>query len=225
MTHRVHPYSFRLGEIRDWKSRWFDLRNYRAFLKADVLIRDHLQKRLAKMYVSKIEIERSPATLNIIIFSSRPGLIIGRAGSGAAILKNQLEKFMDKFNLSKPRELRLTIEEIKNPETDAAIVAKMVAENLEKRMSFRRILKQTIAKVSAHREVKGVKIALAGRLDGSEMSRREWLMQGRIPLQTIRADIDFARQRASLPYGDIGIKVWIYKGEVFSDNKKENAVS
>ncbi|MEK7599348.1 MAG: 30S ribosomal protein S3 [Patescibacteria group bacterium] len=225
MTHRVHPYSFRLGEIRDWKSRWFDLRNYRVSLKADVLIRDHLRKKMAKMYVSKIEIERSPATLNIIIFSSRPGLIIGRAGAGAAILKNQIEKFMAKWNLPKPRELRLTIEEIKNPEIDAAIVAKMVAESLEKRMSFRRILKQTIAKVSGHREVKGVKIALSGRLDGSEMGRREWLMNGRIPLQTIRADIDFARQRASLPYGDIGIKVWIYKGEVFADNKKENALS
>lgn len=225
MTHRVHPYSFRLGEIRDWKSRWFNLRNYRVNLKTDVLIRDYLQKRLAKMYISKIEIERSPALLGIIIFSSRPGLIIGRAGSGAAILKNQIEKFMAKFNLPKPGELRLTIEEIKNPETDAAIVAKMVAENLEKRMSFRRVLKQTIAKVSAHREVKGVKIALSGRLDGSEMSRREWLMAGRIPLQTIRADIDFSRQRASLPYGAIGIKVWIYKGEVFAENKKENAFS
>ncbi|MEK7566605.1 MAG: 30S ribosomal protein S3 [Patescibacteria group bacterium] len=215
MTHRVHPYSFRLGQVRDWKSRWFDLRNFRHLLKADVKLRSWLGEKLAKMYVSKIEIERSPTMLKIIIFTSRPGLIIGRSGAGVNLLKNQIEKLFVKFSMPKPRELQLAIEEIKNPEADAAIVAKIVAENLEKRLSFRRVLKQILNKVAAHKEVKGVKIALAGRLDGSEMSRREWLLHGRIPLQTIRADIDFARVRAKLPYGDIGIKVWIYKGDVF----------
>lgn len=215
MTHRVHPYSFRLGQVRDWKSRWFDLRRFRHLLKADVKLRSWLTEKLAKMYVSKIEIERSPAVLKIIIHTSRPGLIIGRSGAGANLLKNQIEKLFEKFAMPKPRELQLAIEEVKNPETDSAIVVKIVAENLEKRLPFRRILKQTLNKVSAHKEVKGVKIALAGRLDGSEMSRREWLLNGRIPLQTIRADIDFARGRAKLPYGDIGIKVWIYKGDVF----------
>ena len=215
MTHRVHPYSFRLGQVRDWKSRWFDLRNFRHLLKADVKLRSWLEDKLSKMYVSKIEIERSPTVLKIIIRTSRPGLIIGRSGAGANLLKNQIEKLFEKFSMPKPRELQLAIEEVKNPETDAAIVVKIVAENLEKRLSFRRVLKQTLNKVSAHKEVRGVKIALAGRLDGSEMSRREWLLSGRIPLQTIRADIDFARGRAKLPYGDIGIKVWIYKGDVF----------
>src|SRR3989344_3681699 len=215
MTHRVHPYSFRLGQTRDWKSRWFDMRNYRKFLKADVTLRAYLEKRLAKMYISKVEIERSPTVLKVIIYTSRPGLIIGRSGAGVNLLKNQIEKLFEKLSMPKPRELKLAIEEIKNPETDAAIVAKIVAENLEKRLSFRRVLKQILSKVSAHKEVKGVKIALAGRLDGSDMSRREWLLNGRIPLQTIRADIDFARYRAHLPYGDIGIKVWIYKGDVF----------
>lgn len=215
MTHRVHPYSFRLGQIRDWKSRWFDLRNYRKFLRADVTIRGYLEKRLAKMYVSKIEIERSAAVLRVMVHTSRPGLIIGRSGAGINALKNEVEKLFDKKDLPKPRELQLVVEEVRNPETDAAIVSKMVAENLEKRLSFRRVLKQAVSKVATHREVKGVKIALAGRLDGSDMSRREWAMQGRIPLQTIRADIDFARTRAKLPYGDIGVKVWIYKGEVF----------
>ena len=217
MTHRVHPYSFRLGQVRDWKSRWFDLKNYRKFLRADTELRAWLEKHLIKMFVSKIEIERSPTLLKIIIHPSRPGLIIGRSGAGANALKNQIEKLIAKLVLPKPRELQLVIEEIKNPETDAAIVGRMIADNLEKRLSFRRVLKQTISKVSAHKEVKGVKVALAGRLDGSEMSRREWLASGRIPLQTIRADIDFSRTRAHLPYGDIGIKVWIYKGEVFSE--------
>jgi len=216
MTHRVHPYSFRLGQVRDWKSRWFDLRRFRQNLKADVKLRAWLNEHLAKMYVSKIEIERSPTVLKVIIYTSRPGLIIGRSGAGVNLLKNQIEKLFEKLSMPKPRELKLAIEEIKNPETDAAIVAKIVAENLEKRLSFRRVLKQILSKVSAHKEVKGVKIALAGRLDGSDMSRREWLLNGRIPLQTIRADIDFARFRAHLPYGDIGIKVWIYKGDVFS---------
>ena len=215
MTHRVHPYSFRLGQTRDWKSRWFDLRNYRKFLKADVTLRAYLDKQLAKMYLSKVEIERSPAVLRVIIYTSRPGLIIGRSGAGVNALKNEIEKLFIKKELLKPKELQLVVEEVKNPETDAAIVAKMVAENLEKRLPFRRVLKQTITKVSSHREVSGVKVALAGRLDGAEMSRREWLMHGQIPLQTIRADIDFARTRARLPYGDIGIKVWVYKGEVF----------
>ncbi|QQG45856.1 MAG: 30S ribosomal protein S3 [Candidatus Niyogibacteria bacterium] len=217
MTHRVHPYSFRLGQVRDWKSRWFDLRNYRKFLKADVKLRSWLNDRLIKMYVSKIEIERSPTLLKIIIHTSRPGLIIGRSGAGANSLKKEIEKFFEKFGLNRPRELQLAIEEIKSPETDAAVVSRMVAESLEKRLPFRRVLKQILSKVSSHKEVLGVKVALAGRLDGAEMSRREWLSDGRIPLQTIRADIDFARTRAHLPYGDIGIKVWIYKGEVFSE--------
>ncbi|MBI2507004.1 MAG: 30S ribosomal protein S3 [Candidatus Niyogibacteria bacterium] len=218
MTHRVHPYSFRLGQVRDWQSRWFDLRNYRKFLRTDVKLRSWLEKQLAKMYVSKIEIERTPAVLKIIISTSRPGLIIGRSGAGINLLKKQIENLFIKYNLSRPRELQLAIEEVRNPETDSAIVAKMVAESLEKRLPFRRVLKQILSKVSAHKEVLGVKVALAGRLDGAEMSRREWLMKGRIPLQTIRANIDFARTRAHLPYGDLGIKVWIYKGEVFKEN-------
>lgn len=215
MTHRVHPYAFRLGQTRDWRSRWFDRRHYREFLKADVQLREWLTVHLASMYVSKIDIERSPTLLHIIIHTSRPGLIIGRSGVGVTSLKNQIEKRIEKLALLKPRELKLSIEEVKSPEADAALVAKMVAEGLEKRLPFRRVLKQAISKVAAHKEVKGVKIALSGRLGGTDMGRREWLMEGRIPLQTIRADIDFVRERAHLPYGDIGIKVWIYKGEVF----------
>lgn len=215
MTHQVHPYAFRLGQIRDWKSRWFDRKNYQAFLQADVRLREWLHKHLAKMFVSQVEIERSPTMLHVIIRTSRPGLIIGRSGAGVTALKKQIEKLLKKLDLPMPPELKLSIEEIKSPETDAAIVVQMLAENLEKRLPFRRVLKQMISKVTAHRDVKGVKISLSGRLGGAEMGRREWLKEGRIPLQTIRADIDFARGRAKLPYGDIGIKVWIYKGEVF----------
>lgn len=217
MTHHVHPYSFRLGQIRDWKSRWFNRREYRRLLEADVKIREWLMERLAKLYVSRIDIERSPTLLHIMIHTSRPGLIIGRSGAGATALKDDILRRLATWGFAKPPELKLTIEEVKSPETDAAIVGQMVAEGLEKRLPFRRVLKQTLSKVSAHKEAKGVKIALSGRLGGAEMSRREWLMKGQIPLQTIRADIDFARVRAHLPYGDIGIKVWIYKGEVFSE--------
>ncbi|MBI1957356.1 MAG: 30S ribosomal protein S3, partial [Candidatus Niyogibacteria bacterium] len=205
---------------RDWKSRWFDRRKFRALLEADIRLREWLGARLAKMYVSRIEIERSPAVLHVMIHTSRPGLIIGRSGAGATALKDDMLRRLAVWGFAKPPELKLTIEEVKNPETDAAIVGQMVAEGLERRLPFRRVLKQTLSKVSAHKEVKGVKIALSGRLGGAEMSRREWLMSGQIPLQTIRADIDFSRQRAHLPYGDIGIKIWIYKGEVFETKKK-----
>ncbi|MBI2038732.1 MAG: 30S ribosomal protein S3 [Candidatus Niyogibacteria bacterium] len=221
MTHHVHPYSFRLGQIRDWKSRWFNRRHYRTLLEADVKLREWLGARLAKMYVARIEIERSPAVLHIAIHTSRPGLIIGRSGAGATALKDDIVRRLAAWGFAKTPELKLTIEEVKNPETDAAIIGQMVAEGLEKRLPFRRVLKQTLSKVSAHKEAKGVKIALSGRLGGAEMSRREWQMNGRIPLQTIRADIDFSRTRAHLPYGDIGIKVWIYKGEIFDERKKK----
>jgi small subunit ribosomal protein S3 len=152
--------------------------------------------------------------------TSRPGLIIGRRGEGAEKLKQDIKKFLVKQKLEIPPEIKVTIEEIRQPETHARIVAQMIAESLEKRLHFRRVMKQMINKVMANKEVKGIKIALSGRLGGAEMSRREWLKEGQIPLQNLRADIEFARERAHLPYGDIGIKVWIYKGEVFSADKK-----
>ena len=145
-------------------------------------------------------------------------MIIGRSGEGALKLKNEVSSFLDKNKLSKPKELKIDIEEIRYPETDAAIVGMMVAEGLEKRLPFKRVLKTTVEKVSANRDVKGVKISLSGRLGGAEMARRESLKKGRIPLQTLRADVDFTREKAHLPYGIVGIKVWIYRGEIF--NKK-----
>lgn len=221
MTHVVHPYAHRLGIIRDWKSRWFsaDKKRYREFVACDVVIREFLKKWLKGMYVSSVEVERNDKALRVIIKTSRPGMLIGRSGEGAAALKKELQKVIARLRHADTPELKLDIEEVKSPESNAAIVAHMVAEGLEKRMPFRRILKQTVDKVIANRDVDGVRISVSGRLGGAEMSRREQIKKGRIPLQTFRADIDFARVEASLPYGAIGIKVWIYRGEIFDDQK------
>lgn len=219
MSHNVHPYSHRLGIIRDWKSRWFGMnKQYRDFLKCDVLIRQFVEKRLKGMYISGVEMERSQKTLRVIIKTSRPGMIIGRSGEGAIKLKADIEKKLASLGVGHGEELKIDIEEIRSPESNAAIVVQMIAEGLEKRMPFRRVMKQTIEKVMANREVKGVKIYLGGRLGGADMARSEVLKKGQIPLQTFRADIDYAMGRATIPQGDLGIKVWIYKGEIFKED-------
>lgn len=215
MSKTVHPYSFRLGILRNWRSRWFNPVKYRHLLKADVLIRETLEKSMRGMYVEGIEIERSPALFHLIIKTSRPGLLIGRKGEGADKIKVQIVEIMKKIKAEIPKEIKLTVEEIQHPEASAKILAQIAAENLEKRMPFRRTMKQIMEKAMANSTVKGVKVAMSGRLDGSEMGRKEWLRKGRVPLQTLRADIDFAKEKAHLPYGDIGIKVWTYKGEKF----------
>ncbi len=216
MSHSVHPYSHRLGIIRDWKSRWFaSNKEFRDALKADVLLREYLEKKLRGMYVASIEMERNQKSFRIIIKTSRPGVVIGRNGEGSVKLRADITKFLTKHKLSFPKEFKLDIEEIKSPESNAAIVAYMIAEGLEKRMPFRRVMKQSMEKVMANRDVKGVRVYLGGRLGGAEMARSEELKKGQIPLQTLRADIDYAQEKAHMTYGDIGIKVWIYKGEVF----------
>jgi small subunit ribosomal protein S3 len=178
-----------------------------------------LEKKLKTMYVSSIEMERGEKSLRLIIKTSRPGMIIGRSGDGATKLRNDILSFMRKNKLSLGEDLKVDIEEIKSPESNAAIVAKMIAEGLEKRMPFRRVMKQTVEKVMANRDVSGIKIYLGGRLGGADMARSETMKKGRIPLQTLRADIDFARDKATIPQGDLGIKVWIYKGEIFAKEK------
>ncbi|MDD5318215.1 MAG: 30S ribosomal protein S3 [Candidatus Pacebacteria bacterium] len=235
MSHTVHPYAHRLGIIRDWRSRWFGVNaQYREYLKEDMLLREWLEKKLRGSYVSDIEMERSAKALRIVLKTSRPGMIIGRSGEGAAKLRADIEKYLEKISANsakipgslkkgaqeKKQELKLDIEEVKNPEASSAIVAQMVAEGLEKRMPFRRVMKQMVEKSMASREVQGIKILLSGRLGGADMSRKEELKKGRIPLQTLRADIDFKRYEAHLPYGNIGIKVWIYKGEIFEKDLK-----
>ena len=218
MSHTVHPYSHRLGIIRDWKSRWFGVdKKYREFLKGDVLIRQYLEKKLLDFYVADIEIERSKHAIRIIIKTSRPGMIIGRNGEGMDKLKKELKSFMIKNKIfDKEIETKVEVDEIRSPESNAKLVGLMVRDALQKRMPFRRVLKQTIEKVMASRDVKGVRIRIGGRLNGADMARTEELKKGQIPLQTLRADIDFARVRASIPQGDLGIKVWIYRGEIFN---------
>lgn len=217
MTHVVHPYSHRLGIIRDWKSRWFGKNTtvYVDYLRADVLVRAWLTKKLRGMYVSFIEIERSEKQYRIAIHTSRPGMIIGRGGDGIEKLRAALKKEMARLKIITPQDVKLDIVEVANPEADAAIVAAMVAEGIEKRLPFRRVLKTTIEKIMANRDVQGARISVAGRLGGAEMARREQIKRGGIPLQTLRADIDFARERANMTYGVIGIKVWIYRGMKF----------
>lgn len=222
MSHTVHPYSHRLGIIRDWKSRWFGLKGkYKEFLRGDILIRNFLEKKLRNNFVSSIEIERGEKILRIIIETSRPGAIIGRSGDGAVKLKEDIVSMMKKKGVySSQEEVRLDIKEIKSPESNAYIVAQMVTEGLEKRLPYRRVVKQIVEKVMANRDVKGVKVTVGGRLGGSTIARGETRKLGRIPLQTFRADVDYANREAKLPYGNLGVKVWIYRGEIF--NKQEN---
>jgi small subunit ribosomal protein S3 len=217
MTHTVHPYSHRLGILRDWKSRWFSPKGkYAEFLKGDILIRKFLEKKLKGFFVADIEIERSEKALRVIISTSRPGMIIGRAGDGATKLRADLEKLLRKNDLLNPKvELKLDVKEVKSPESNASIVAQMVVEGLEKRLPFRRVAKSTLEKVMANRDVQGVRVQLSGRLGGATMSRTEDRKLGRIPLQTFRADVDYASIKAVMPYGAIGVKVWIYRGDIF----------
>jgi small subunit ribosomal protein S3 len=221
MTHVAHPYIQRIGVNRDWKSRWFTTspEKFREYLRVDAALRKMLKKRLKGMSVDAVEIERSEKDIRIIIKTSRPGIIIGRSGEGINNLKKEIDLFLRKQKMTDKPELKIDIEEIRSPESSAQIVGQMIAEGLEKRMTFRRVMKQTVEKVMANRDVEGVRIILSGRLGGADMARKEELKKGRVPLQTLRADIDFARVEANLPYGVIGIKVWIYRGEVFADRK------
>jgi small subunit ribosomal protein S3 len=225
MTHVVHPYVHRIGVNRGWRSRWFttDPKQFREYLRVDALIRKFLDKRLKGMSVDTVEIERDQKSVRIIIKTARPGLVIGRSGEGAVKLKKEIDMLFRKAALTSKPEIKLDVEEVRSPESSANIVGQMVAEGLEKRLTFRRVMKMTIEKVMANRDVEGVKIILSGRLGGADMARKEELKKGRIPLQTLRADIDFARVTARLPYGAIGIKVWIYRGQVFADRKAGQA--
>lgn len=221
MTHTVHPYAHRLGILRDWKSRWFTAspKKYRAYVAADAAIRALLAKRLRGNYVSHVDIERSQKDIRISIHTARPGMVIGRSGENAVKLKNELSALLKKLSPAERLALHVDILEIRQPESNAAVVAAMVIEGLEKRLPFRRVMKQTIDKVMANRDVMGVKVGLSGMLGGGSMSRSEVLKRGRIPLQTFRANIDYANDEAHLPLGKIGVKVWIYRGDVFEERK------
>ena len=215
MGQKISPTSFRTGISKDWASHWFGGRKYVLYLKDDVAVRAFLHKKLKNMGVDRVELERGTDALNVIIYTARPGLLIGRGGTGVEELKNSIQKLL-KNKVS----VRIEIQEIKNPEASAMIMAESIIDQVEKRTPFRRIMKQTLAKIMANKEVKGAKILMGGRLDGAEIARSEHLEEGNLPLQTLRADIDYAKATAATTFGTVGVKVWIYKGDKFDNEKK-----
>jgi small subunit ribosomal protein S3 len=207
MGQKVNPYGFRLGVTTDWKSRWFNDREYQDYLIEDWKIRDYLMRELERAAVSRVEIERTRDRLRIDVHTARPGIVIGRRGAEADRLRTKLAE------ITKNPKVQLNIQEIKQPELDAALIAQGIADQLQGRVSFRRAMKravQTVQKAGAH----GIRVQCAGRLGGSEMSRREFYREGRVPLHTLRADIDYGFREARTTFGRIGVKVWIYKGDI-----------
>lgn len=217
MGHKVHPYIFRIGATTNWKSRWFSSKKYKEFLEQDTKLRAFILKKLTKAGIKSVEIERSVKLINIIIKTSRPGLVIGRGGGGIEELKKEIKKLLQKEFKITDTEVRLEIEEVKQPTAHAAVMAEEIADQIEKRLPYRRIIKQSLEKIMQNKDVLGAKIIVKGRLNGAEIARKEWLKKGRVPLQTIRSDIDYAQSTAYTTYGTIGIKVWVYKGEVFNN--------
>lgn len=212
MGQKVNPQGIRIGITTGWKSRWFNKKEYAKQLREDIQIREMLEAKLANAAIGSVEVERSAAAVKIIIKSARPGIVIGRGGTGIEDLRKLIK---EKYFKTKKIELKVEIEEIKNIEENAQVIAKNVAEQLAKRVPYRRILKATIDQSMESRRIKGIKIEVAGRLGGSEIARREWLSKGTLPLHTLRADVDYAKATAKTTYGAIGVKVWIYKGEKF----------
>lgn len=213
MGHKVNPKGLRIGITTPWRSRWFGKKDYVQNLREDIEIRRAIMKKWKKAAIADVEIERSAGIIKLIIKTSRPGVIIGRGGTGI----EDISKFVKKgfFAGKKKVDIKIEIQEIKSFEENASLVAQQVAEQLEKRMPYRRILKTMLEQIGKNRNIKGAKIEVAGRLGGTEIARREWLSKGTVPLHTLRADIDFARATARTTYGSIGVKVWLYKGEIF----------
>ena len=212
MGQKTHPYGFRLGIIKQWNSKWFAAKNYAGFLHEDITIKRFLKERLYQAGISRIEIERAAnkdKRVKINIYTARPGLVIGRKGSEVERLKKDLQRITDK-------EAVLNITEVKRPEINAQLVAENVALQLERRVSFRRAMKRNVSQAMKF-GAKGIKVMCSGRLAGAEMARTEWYREGRVPLQTIRADIDYGFAISRTKYGVIGVKVWIFKGEVFQE--------
>lgn len=215
MGNKISPTSLRLKITDTWKSKWFSKSNFADMLREDVRIREYLETHLKKAGLSRIDIERlNDGTITIIVKTSKPGLIIGKGGAGIEELKKRI---LSKLKIKK--EIKVTIEEVRDINMHSQIIANSIAEQLEKRVAFRRLMKQTLEQVM-QAGAKGVKVAIGGRLNGAEIARTEQASAGKIPLHTMRADIDFARATAYTTYGTIGIKVWIYKGDVFNEDKK-----
>lgn len=216
MGQKVNPIGMRIGTVKTWESRWYAGKNYAAFIIEDDKIRKFINKKLSHAGISRVEIERSAKKIRLRIFTARPGIVIGKKGAEIELIKNELSKLID-------REVLIDIQEIRKPELDAHLVAENVASQLVRRVAFRRAMKRGVS--SAMRfGAQGVKIICSGRLGGAEMARTEWYREGRVPLHTLRADIDYGFVEAKTTYGIIGVKVFIFKGEILSEDKKQSAV-
>ena len=213
MGRKVHPLGFRLGYNKDWLARWYaEGENYADLLLEDVSIREKIRESLQRAAISTVEIERFPKQIRITIHSARPGVVIGRKGANVNALRSQLEQLTKK-------KVFVEVSEVERPDLEASLVAESVAEQLERRISHKRAMKQAVTR-SMRAGAQGIKIACAGRLSGAEMARREWVREGRVPLQTLRADLDYACREALTTLGRIGVKVWIYRGELLPEGEQ-----
>ena len=217
MGRKVHPYGFRLGTSRTWNAKWYADKNYTALVKEDITIRQLVGRRLANASVSLVDIERGINHVTVTIHTAKPGIVIGKGGANVELLRQQVGA------LTK-RKVKLEVKEIRQPELDAGLVAANISQQLARRIAFKKAMKQSIQR-TMKAGAKGVKIAVAGRLGGSEMARREWDKEGRIPLGTLRADISYAQVHAITTYGRIGVKVWIYRGEVAAEKPRREAIT
>lgn len=219
MTHKTHPKSLRIRGIEDWESKGFYGKRFPQLLEEDFFIRKFLIRKIGEAGVESVKIERSLSKVNVIVMSARPGLIIGRGGSGAEELKKELKQKLTLLKKKKRQgklpEIRIEIQEVKNPWASASLIGQAIARQIVKRTPFRKVMKQALANIMENKEIKGAKIEMAGRLDGIDIARREWLKKGRLPRQTLRADIDYALTTAFCTYGAVGIKIWLYKGDKF----------
>lgn len=226
MGRKINPLSYRIGITETWRSQWFNFKKMPQILKEDHQIREHILKQGKNAKIEDIFIERKANNIKIIIKTGRPGLLIGRKGQGVESLQKELSSLLQnsqKMNLKNNSNsnsqnkynINLSIEEVKKPETSAVIVAQNIAEDIEKRVPYKRALKLHLGKIMQNKEVKGAKLMVSGRLDGAEIARDEWLKDGRLPLTTLRANLEYGFYKAQCSYGVIGIKVWIYKGEIF----------
>lgn len=227
MGQKIKPFSYRLGIINNWNSRWMPKNlKFKAGLEEDVLIRKEINAKIGLAGISRIEIERgSDNAFRVFIKAAKPGLVIGRGGKGIEDLNkaidNVLRKLFRKRGIANPKlSLSLNVEELKRTEISAQYVGQQIAWDLERRLPFRRTIKKYLEQVMQNREIQGAKIKLSGRLDGNEIARREWLAKGKLPLQTLRANIDYGEVTAFNSYGTVGVKVWLYKGDVFNKDKK-----
>lgn len=209
MGQKVDPRGFRLGIVRDWDARWFADKDFSDLLLEDVKVRDYIKSRLYQAGIARIHIERAANRLRIAIHTAKPGIVIGRGGTEVEALRKHLERMTG-------RQVNVNIVEVKTPELDAQLVAENVASQLERRMHFRRAMKQVVSR-SMKMGAQGIRISVAGRLGGAEIARTEWYSEGKVPLHTLRADIDYGFAEANTTYGKIGVKVWIYKGEVLPE--------